>query len=219
MDHSELLHGRSVRTDTAEHVGDVPRRTPLPATTLGSVESASTKRNWQVSQRHHTSDRRYGGRPFATPGSWPTTASTLRFGRRSIAQAARPRSRRSVVPSSIGRFLMHLLPPRRMRIRYYGMYVGPPAERGHRSAARHHAGEAVTDDKESTTARDLDGDAEKHRGSTGRRVSGARSRCCTSPRSRPRPAGGERETRRGIFPAVRWPTLRTHHDLHEHHQR
>ena len=107
----------------------------------------------------------------------------------------------------VGRFLMHLLPPRLMRIRYYGMYSG--RRRGEDIPRRRNSLVCPSPTTRSKARRAIStATPMKHRGSTGRRVSGARSRCCTSPRSRPRPAGGKRETRRGTFPAVRSPTLR-----------
>ncbi len=60
----------------------------------------------------------------------------------------------------VGRFLMHLLPPRLMRIRYYGMYSG--RRRGEDiPRAQALIGVPVTDDQEHDTAGDLDGDADE----------------------------------------------------------
>ena len=60
----------------------------------------------------------------------------------------------------VGRFLMHLLPPRLMRIRYYGMYSG--RRRGvDIPRAQELIGVPVTDDQEHDTAGDLDGDADE----------------------------------------------------------
>ena len=59
----------------------------------------------------------------------------------------------------VGRFLMHLLPPRLMRIRYYGMYSGRRRGEDIRRAQAL-IGVAVTDEDPHDTAGELDGDAD-----------------------------------------------------------
>ncbi len=124
------------------------------------MKSASTKRNWQVSQRPSYVGPKVRGTAICDARIVADDGEYVSFRVKEYRAGGTAAIEKIRGTEFVGRFLMHLLPPRLMRIRYYGMYSG---RRRGEDIPRGQAliGVPVTDDQKQGTASDLDGDADE----------------------------------------------------------